>query len=174
MHGGGQRAQSRGRRRSRRDTGSSTAKAPAAAALSAGPVTISMPSGRARVRTTSSVCAKHIVGDEKAHAPALAHPQAQRHRLGRGRRLVQHRGVRDRHAGEIADHRLEVDERLEPPLRDFRLVRRVGGVPGRVLEDVAQDHARRVRAVVALPDHRRQHAVLRGDRPAAARAPPFP
>ena len=68
-----------------------------------------------------------------------------RHRLGRGGRLVQQRGVGDLHAGQFADHRLEVQQRLQPALRDLRLVRRVGGVPAGVLQHVAQDHRRRVR-----------------------------
>ena len=39
----------------------------------------------------------------------------------------------------------KVEQRLEPALADLGLVRRVGGVPGRVLEHVATDHGRRVR-----------------------------
>ncbi len=105
-----------------------------------------------------------VIGDEEARALLLAHALAQRHRLGGSGRLVQHRRVGDRHSGEIAHHRLEIDERLEAPLRDLRLVRRIGGVPRRVLEDVAQDDAGRVRSVVALADEGAQHAILRGDR----------
>ena len=40
------------------------------------------------------------------------------------------------------DHGLEFEQRLEPPLRDLRLVRRVCGVPARVLEDVPEDDRR--------------------------------
>ena len=54
--------------------------------------------------------------------------------------------VRSRH------HRLEVEERFEPALRDLRLVRRVRRVPARVLEHVAQDDARRDAVVVAEAD----------------------
>ena len=132
-----------------------------------------MPSGSARVRTTSMRLREHVVGHEEAVALAAGRrAMAQRHRLGGGGRLVQHRRVGDRHAGQVADHRLEVDQRLEPALRDLGLVRRVRGVPGRVLEHVAQDHARRVRAVVALADERFQHLVLRRDRRRCAPAPP--
>ena len=67
--------------------------------------------------------------------------------------------------GEVAHHRLEVEERLEPALADLGLVRRVGRVPGRVLEHVAQDHARRDGAVVAQPDHRGEDLVAVGQRP---------
>ena len=49
--------------------------------------------------------------------------------------------------GEVGHHRLEVEERLQPALADLGLVRRVGRVPGGVLEHVAQDHRRRDRAV---------------------------
>jgi hypothetical protein len=105
-----------------------------------------------------------VVGHEEAVAFALAEAVAQRHCFGRGGRLVQHRRVGDRHSGQIADHRLVVDERFEPALRDLRLIRRVCRVPGGIFEHVAQDHARRVRAVIALADERFQHLVLRGDR----------
>src|SRR3546814_2099946 len=46
------------------------------------------------------------------------------HRFGRGRRLVEHRGVRHRHAGQVHDHGLVVEQRLEPALADFGLVGR--------------------------------------------------
>ena len=87
----------------------------------------------------------------------------QRHRLGGGGRLVEHRRVGDRHAGQVADHGLEVDQRFHAALRDLGLVGRVGGVPGRVLEHVAQDDAGRVRAVVALADEALEDLVLRRD-----------
>ncbi len=83
----------------------------------------------------------------------------QRHRLGGGGALVEHRGVGDLEAGQVGDHGLEVQQRLEPALADLRLVRRVGGVPGRVLEDVAAQHRRRQRVEVALPDHRHRDGV---------------
>jgi hypothetical protein len=56
---------------------------------------------------------------------AMAH----HHRLGAGRRLVQQRRVRHRETRQLAHHRLEVEQPLEAPLRDLRLVRRVLGVP---------------------------------------------
>ncbi|CAG7456097.1 hypothetical protein PICSAR144_03483 [Mycobacterium avium subsp. paratuberculosis] len=77
----------------------------------------------------------------------------QRHRLGSRGALVEHRGVGDLEAGQIGHHGLEVQQRLQPALADLRLIRRVGGVPGGVLQDVAQQHRRGQRVVVALPDH---------------------
>jgi hypothetical protein len=41
-----------------------------------------------------------------------ADAQGQRHRLGRRSCLVEHRRARDVHAGQVADHRLKVDQGL--------------------------------------------------------------
>ena len=95
----------------------------------------------------------------------------QRHRLGGRGALVEQRRVGGRQPGEVADHGLEVEQRLEPALGDLRLVRRVGGVPARVLEHVAPDHRRRDRAVVAEADHRLARAVARRRAPAARGRP---
>ncbi len=48
------------------------------------------------------------------------------------------------------------------PWRNLGLVGRVGGVPGGVFQDVAQDHAGRVGAVVALADEALEHLVFAG------------
>ena len=90
-------------------------------------------------------------------------PADQGHRLGGGGALVEQGGVGGLEAGQVGDHRLEVQQRLEPTLADLRLVRRVGGVPGRVLEHVAPYDGRGDRAVVAEPDHRHERVVHRGD-----------
>ncbi len=101
----------------------------------------------------------------------------ERHRLGRGGRLVEQRRVGDVHRGEVLHRRLEVEQRLEAALGDLGLVRRVGRVPARVLEDVAQDHGRRDRVVVAEADEGAEDLVLRrapstGARGSRARARP--
>ena len=83
------------------------------------------------------------------------------HGLGDGGGFVQQRCVGDRQADEVLDHGLEVQQGFEPALGDFRLVRRVRGVPGRGFEDVAADHRRGERVVVALPDHLHGGLVLR-------------
>ena len=54
-----------------------------------------------------------------------------RHRFGGGGRFVEQRRVRDIQRGQIGDHRLKIQQRFEPALRDFGLIRRVGGVPAR-------------------------------------------
>ena len=91
------------------------------------------------------------VGHEDPAAPGP--PPGQRHGLhGRGC-LVQQGGPGHRQRGQVLDEGLEGEQRLEPPLRDLRLVGGVGRVPGRVLQHVTADHRRGVRAVVAQPDH---------------------
>ena len=91
-----------------------------------------------------------VVGDEERLAPGLG--GAHRHRFRGGRRFVEQRRVRDRHRGEIRDHRLEVEQCLKPSLGDLRLVRRVLRVPPRILEHGAQDHRGRDGAVIAHAD----------------------
>ena len=118
-----------------------------------------------------------VAGHDDGVALALDAALGQRHRLGRRRGFVEHRGVGDGHAREVAHHGLEVDQGFHAALRDLRLVRRVGRVPGRVLEDVALDDAGRERAVVALADEALADLVLlppvRPARPAhVLRSPP--
>ena len=87
------------------------------------------------------------------HPPPLAQTPAHRHRLRAGGRLVQQR----RHhpePGQVTHHRLERQHRLETPLRDLRLVRRVRRVPPGVLQHVAPEHRGEVCVVVPLPDER--------------------
>jgi hypothetical protein len=107
---------------------------------------------------------QHVVGDVEHLRGRLADALDQRHRFGGGRAFVEHRRVGDAHAGHVGDHLLEVQDRFQAALRDLRLVRGVGGVPGRVFEDVAQDDRRGVGAVIALADDRLHYLVLRGDR----------
>ena len=56
----------------------------------------------------------------------------QRHRFRRRCSLIQQRGVSDIEPGQVADHGLEIEQRLQPALADLRLIRRIGRVPGRV------------------------------------------
>ena len=79
--------------------------------------------------------------DEKC--VASAHDRVtKRHRLGRGGRFVEQRGIGDVERGQVGDHRLEIEQRFEPALRDLGLIRRVGGVPAGIFQDVALDDRR--------------------------------
>ena len=125
--------------------------------------TTSMPIAPARVRITSIVWGRASASTTNGPFGRLVGPSYERHRLGGSRALVEQRGVGGLEPGEVGDHRLEVQQRLEPALADLGLVGRVGGVPGRVLEHVAAYDGRRHRAVVAESDHRDQRVVHRSD-----------
>ncbi len=103
-----------------------------------------------------------IGGNEENVRFALARTLGQGHRLGGGGGFVKQRGIADFHAGQVGHHGLEIDQRFHAALGNFRLVGRIGGVPGRVLEHVAQNHVRRERAVVALADKAAEHLVAIG------------
>ena len=101
--------------------------------------------------------------DHEAIAAITVHAMEECHRLGGRRRFVEHRGVGDVHAGEVAHHRLEREQHLESPLRDLRLIRRVRRVPGRILEHVASQYRRCHRSVPSGADERMTHDVPLGE-----------
>ena len=101
-----------------------------------------MPSGFARVCTTSIVCGWQLFGDEETCSRSARDRVAKRHRFGGGGGFVEQRGVGDIERGQVGDHRLEIEQRLEPALRDLGLIGRVGGVPAGIFQNVALDHRR--------------------------------
>ena len=92
------------------------------------------------------------VHQEPCRFRATAHPEAEAHRLGGGGGFIKQRRVGDRQARELTDQGLKVEQGLQTTLGDFRLVGGVGGVPGRILKNVALDQGRGCRAVVTQPD----------------------
>ena len=102
--------------------------------------------------------------DEEHVRLRLRHPARHRHRLGGGGGFVEQRGVGELQAGEVDHHLLVVQQGFEAALGDLGLVGRVGGVPARVLEHVAQHDRGDVGAVVALADQGLLHHVAAGDR----------
>ena len=102
------------------------------------------------------------IGDKDRFAGGLLR-EGEGDRFGSGRAFIEQRGICDIEAGEAGDHRLEIEQGLETALRDFRLVRGVGGVPAGVFQNVAQDHAGGEGAMVALTDEGLEHAVFRHD-----------
>jgi hypothetical protein len=97
--------------------------------------------------------------DEEGLPLRAAHPAGHGHRLGGGGGLVQQGRVGQLQAGEVDDHLLVVQERLEPALAHLGLVGRVGRVPARAFQKVAQDHRRGMGAVVAHADQRHRRLV---------------
>ncbi len=102
----------------------------------------------------------HVLVDEEGFCLDLRVPLGERHGFGRRGRLIEQRGVGDVEPGEVADHGLEVEQRLQPALADLGLVGRVGRVPGRILQDVALDHRGQDRAGIALADQGGEDPVL--------------
>ncbi len=103
----------------------------------------------------------HFRIDEERFCLRVRGALGQRHRFRRGGRFIEQRGVGDVEPAEIADHGLEIEQRFQPALADFRLIRRIGGVPGGVFQDVALDHRRQDGAGIALADQRGEDLVLR-------------
>ena len=103
----------------------------------------------------------HLGIDEERFCLGLRGALRQRHRFRRSGGLVEQRGVGDIEPGEVADHGLEIEQGFQPALADLRLIRRIGRVPGRVLQDVALDHRRQDGSRIALADQRGEHLVLR-------------
>ncbi len=54
---------------------------------------------------------------------AASHAHRHHHGLGHARRPVIHRRIRNLHPRQLADHRLELEQRLQRPLRNLRLIR---------------------------------------------------
>ena len=94
-----------------------------------------------------------IVGHEKS-CSTPDRGVAERHRFGGGGGFIEERRVRDIERGQIGDHRLEIQERFEPALRDFGLIGRVSGIPTGILEDVPLDHRWRDGIGIARADER--------------------
>src|SRR5438093_3593943 len=92
---------------------------------------------------------------KKDSSPQLRNSFRHGHRFCRSRGFVEERGIGDVQRGEIRDHGLEIEQRLESTLTYFRLIWRVGGVPSRILQNVALNDGRQDRVIVSLPDHRR-------------------
>ncbi len=84
------------------------------------------------------------------------------HRLGRRRRFVEQRSVGQFQAGQVDNHLLIVEQRLQASLRNLGLVGRVRRVPARVFQHIAQDHLGRQRVGVTHADQRFVHAVFVG------------
>ena len=101
--------------------------------------------------------------DEEARRAGFGGALRDGHGFCGGGAFVEHGGVGDVETGEVADHRLVVEEGFEAALADFGLVGCVGGVPGWILEDVALDDAGDEGAVVTLADEGRVNLVLGRD-----------
>ena len=104
-----------------------------------------------------------VVVDEKSARPGRREAPRHCHRFSRCGRFIEERCIGDCEPGEVGDHGLEVQQRLEAPLTDLRLIRRIGRVPGGIFQHVALNDGRQVRAVIALADQGDHRLVARND-----------
>ena len=74
------------------------------------------PSPRRGCATTSMVCGSASASTTNGPVALLVRAAHQRHRLGGRGALVEQRRVGGRQAGQVGDHGLEVEQRLEPAL----------------------------------------------------------
>src|SRR5437763_1819585 len=86
---------------------------------------------------------------------------AHHHRFRRGGGFVEQRGVGDFEAGEVADHRLKIQQHFQSALGNLGLIRRVLSVPAGILQNVALNHRRRDAIVVTQADERAEDLVFR-------------
>jgi hypothetical protein len=110
---------------------------------------------RERLRVT-------VLIDEEAVALALGHAPRQRHPFRRRGRLIEQRGVGQVQPGKIDGQLLEIQQRLQTALSDFRLIGGIGGIPTRILQHVTQDYRRRDGAVITHADQTGPELVLLG------------
>ena len=109
------------------------------------------------------VCGWQFSETKKTFRVQSFEPVAHRHRLGGGGGFVEQRGVGDVERGEVGDHRLEIQQRFEPALGNFGLIRRVLRVPAGIFQHVALDDRRRDAIVIALADERAENLVFGRD-----------
>src|SRR5262249_22491492 len=83
------------------------------------------------------------------------------HGFGGGGAFIEQRGISDGKAGKINDHSLEIQERLETTLTDFRLIWGVSGIPSRAFQNIALDHRWEDGVVIALSNQRNHFGIAR-------------
>ena len=103
------------------------------------------------------------VHEENMRAALGRTPGQHRHGLGGGRRFVKQRSVGDGQAGQLRHRGLEIQQRLQPALRNFGLIGRILGVPVRIFQHVAPDYRRRRRIVIAHACVRPAKAIFVGE-----------
>jgi len=94
------------------------------------------------------------------HATCLDLALGQGHGLCSRGGFIEHGGIGHGHGGQITDHGLKVQQGFHAALADFGLVWGVRGVPSGVFQNIAQDHAGGVGAVVTLANKAFEQFVL--------------
>ena len=105
-----------------------------------------------------------IFRDEENISP-VAYACRQRHRFGTRRRFIEQGSVGNVECGQVGHHRLKIQQRLEPSLRNFRLIRGVLRVPTGILQDTALNYRGSDGVEIPLPKEGAENFVLGGDPP---------
>ena len=80
----------------------------------------------------------HIIRNKKAVGIFLfTDTFCHRHGFRRCGRFIQQRGGCQFQTGQIDSHLLEIQQRFQTALGDFRLIRRVRGIPARIFQQIA-------------------------------------
>ena len=95
-----------------------------------------------------------LVNEEGIGFFVLRHPFGQGHSFGRRSTFVQQGSGGQIQTGQVHGQLLEVQNGFQATLGNFRLIRRIGGIPTRVFQDVAQNDIRRQRRVITHADVR--------------------
>ena len=103
-----------------------------------------------------------VLVNKEQVALALGDALGHGHGFGSGGGFVEQRGAGQVQTGEVDGQLLEVQQRFQTALGNFRLIRGVGGVPAWAHQHVADDHGRGHGAVVAHADQAGPQLVLLG------------
>src|SRR5437016_1875894 len=117
-----------------------------------------------RARLNDGDCLWMAIICDEERFPTWNSCVAKRHRFRGGRGFVQEGRICDVERRQVDDHLLKIEQRFEPALRDFGLIRRVSGVPARIFENVSLDDRWRNAVVVTGANKRSSHLVLPGNR----------
>ena len=79
--------------------------------------------------------------------------------LGASGSFIEQRCIGHIERGQITDHGLKVQERLESALRNLGLIRRVSRVPTGILQNVPPNDGRRKSIVIPHADERAEHLI---------------
>ncbi len=100
--------------------------------------------------------------EEAVRAFQFADAFCHRHRFSGGGCFIQQRSGGDIEAGQIERDLLEIEQGFKTPLRHFRLIRGISGVPARVLQHITQDHRRQLHGGVTHANVRLKALVTTG------------
>ncbi len=104
-----------------------------------------------------------IACKQNARALVAVMTNSNAHSFSNSSCFIQQRCTGNRQAGKLGNERLEVEQKLQTTLADFRLVRRVSRVPGRIFKQVALNDRWRLHTMIARTDEALLHHIAAHD-----------